>query len=196
MESAAKIVKPKLSQSTEAGTNALNTYHLVGQLLALYCMIEKLQLQEEVREKWEMPSQSLLLNIGQVYEVWNSIKDQGNYGISATESPALRQKIFGFSNRIDQIQRTINDWTSASKLPSLLMKCEMRWQRVIQNFIDCNDTCTITVASILSDSRERHRMMQELWRFYKAEKESYGFAASDKDTDISEFLLGDLKKSS
>ena len=191
MDSTAKIVKPNLSGSLEPGTNALNAYHLAGQLLVVYGLIDKISIQEETKSRWLGPEMTLVENIGELYEVWNAIKDQGNYGIAIAESPAIRRKIFGLSHRLDQIQNSVNSWTSIIKMPSLLMKCEIRWQRIIESFLDANENCTIKVTSLMADSRERHNTLQELLRYYQSEKEAFEFSSADVETEITEVSLDD-----
>jgi hypothetical protein len=179
--------KPRLSpliDSNEAGTNALNLYHLLSQILDIYAIAENLSHKEETDALWKSFSKSLLSNIGEVYEFWSYVKQESDYGLAEVESRKIRMMISHLSLRTSKIQSAIHDWTSIAKMPKILIYCEDQWQKICLSFNEENGNYLKHMNHQMGESRGRVRTLEKLLQYYENEKKRYELVLGDEEIDL------------
>jgi hypothetical protein len=159
-------IKSPLLRSKEAGTNALNAYHLVGQLVSLYSQAAKKATDDEVKIQWNESIELLIGNVGDLYNFWSALRKEGDYGLAPPESVGLTERIFKLSHRFNQISQSIQEWTPACRLISIFLKCESRWQSILNDFKKENADHSEVINRMLADSRQRVRVLRAVLAIY------------------------------
>jgi hypothetical protein len=155
-------IKAPLQRSEEPGTNALNSYHLVGQLLALYSQAAKLNREDLLKTQWDAAEGILLENVGQLFDFWSALRTEGDYAVAPIESVVISNKIFRLSFRLSKIIKLAGEQTAADRLPSIILLCEKRWQAVVDEFKHDNPFHHAMLNSLLADSRQRSRTLRAM----------------------------------
>lgn len=162
MNSPLAKAKPILIRSDEPGTTALNAYHVIGQILGIFAQAARLNTDPELSRHWADAQDSLLANVGNLFDFWNAIKHDASYGLAPKESELLASRIESLSRRISQVNNAISQWTPSCRVASTLLLCEARWQQILNGFKDQYGDHGVVLNKLLADSRGRVRSVKAL----------------------------------
>ena len=74
---------------------------------------------------------SLHTDLGHVYELWQLVGDEMNYGMPVYEDRELTELIKGRLHRAEQVSGVIHDWMECFRYARILIRMEMRWQQFV-----------------------------------------------------------------
>jgi hypothetical protein len=147
---------------SEPGANAIGAYQLLGHLVAVYAHAAKLCGDPGQKERWESATAGIVDNVGTVYDFWSKIRTEGDYALVPRESEHVQKKIKILSQRLSGIASGIGDWTPSCRLSRVYLRCEARWQGVLDEFKREYEHHTATINQLLSTSRSRVRTLKSI----------------------------------
>lgn len=160
-------VQIRLAEPGQTGANLYNSYHFLTQIAGLYAQAAKYDHHPETRNSWLDLSDGVLLDLGEVFTLWEEVIRRTG-GPNMDDAP-FAQRIVRSCKRADRILGLMDVWTTVDVWCRVMVRLEKRWAKYIESFVARDPSLASQLKVPLERAKGRMRQVLEMRQVYREE---------------------------
>ena len=152
------VPKPPKVRLAVAGTPApevFNFYQIVSLLSGLYIKVNEREDVDKYKAIWTAASDSLLGQIGDIYNLWHAAQKSAAEGIPVPEDVNLIKRSARLAIRIVAIEEGMSLWEPASRWARVICMIEVKLERLARQIAEHNPYLAESLKDLMADGFKR-----------------------------------------
>jgi hypothetical protein len=160
----------RLAPLGEPGANLYNAYHYITQISGLYAQAAEHEAEKVPRGVWGELCDRALLDLGDLYHLWEEALREGRAGRTALDDTGLGVIVNRACGRMTVLVDHMNVWTPMARWARVLQLCERRWLRMLERLEKLSPAMNVKLSGVRTSSLDRvSRLTGLLETYHKAE---------------------------
>jgi hypothetical protein len=152
------VPKPPKVRLAVAGTPApevFNFYQIVSLLSGLYIKVNEREDVATYKAVWSSASDSLLGQIGDIYNLWHAAQKSAAEGIPLPDDQRLVDRASRFAHRLVAIEERLSIWEPASRWARVICMIETKLDRLAGQIAEHNPYVAEEIKTLMTEGFKR-----------------------------------------